>query len=112
MLMIIHYIIFFIGEGCFGTVWRGEVDGLPEEDSTTRVAIKTTKTNATDKDKKDLLNELSVMKILEPHSNVVRLLGCCTEKGMHRSYLPYLRQKPCHTRVEITGNLTQHAYPI
>ena len=74
-----------IGEGCFGTVWKGVVDNinLPNGDGegSTVVAIKTLKTNATDKDRKDLLNELAVMKTLEPHPNVVRLLGCCTEKG-------------------------------
>ena len=48
----------------------------------TVVAIKTLKINATEKDKKDLLNELAIMKMLEPHPNVVSLLGCCTDKGM------------------------------
>jgi fibroblast growth factor receptor 1 len=42
---------------------------------TTIVAMKTAS------DKKDLLHELAVMKMLEPHPNVVKLLGCCTEKG-------------------------------
>ena len=72
-----------IGEGCFGTVWKGVVDNIPNSDGEgpTVVAIKTLKTNATDKDRKDLLNELAVMKTLDPHPNVVRLLGCCTEKG-------------------------------
>lgn len=29
-----------------------------------------------------MIQELEVMKMLEPHPNVVRLLGCCTEKGI------------------------------
>ena len=33
-------------------------------------------------EKKDLLQELSVMKMLDSHPNVVRLLGCCTDKGL------------------------------
>ena len=45
------------------------------------VAVKTLKENASDKERSDLVQELQVMKMLEPHPNVVRLLGCCTEKG-------------------------------
>ena len=39
------------------------------------------KKSATDREKRDLMQELAVMKMLEPHPNVVRLLGCCTEQG-------------------------------
>ena len=38
------------------------------------------KANASESEKRDLLQELAIMKLLEPHPNVVRLLGCCTEK--------------------------------
>jgi len=70
-----------LGEGCFGQVWKGEVENIPgSEDCRTVVAIKTLKFTATEKDKRDLLNELSVMKMMDPHPNVVRLLGCCTDK--------------------------------
>lgn len=48
------------------------------------VAVKTLKENASDKERSDLVQELQVMKMLEPHPNVVRLLGCCTEKGKSR----------------------------
>ena len=40
------------------------------------------KANASESEKRDLLQELAIMKLLEPHPNVVRLLGCCTEKGI------------------------------
>jgi serine/threonine protein kinase len=50
-------------------------------EGTTVVAVKTLKENASDKERSDLVQELQVMKMLEPHPNVVRLLGCCTEKG-------------------------------
>merc|ERR1739844_509075 len=70
-----------LGEGCFGQVWKGEVENIPGSDECrTVVAIKTLKSTATEKDKRDLLNELSVMKMMDPHPNVVRLLGCCTDK--------------------------------
>jgi len=53
-------------------------------EGTTVVAVKTLKENASDKERSDLVQELQVMKMLEPHPNVVRLLGCCTEKGTSR----------------------------
>ena len=28
-----------------------------------------------------MLTELEVMKSMQPHPHVVRLIGCCTEKG-------------------------------
>ena len=45
------------------------------------VAVKTLKEAAGDKERQDLLQEMEVMKLLDPHPNVVTLLGCCTEKG-------------------------------
>lgn len=44
------------------------------------VAVKTLKENATEKEQQDLLSELQVMKMLDTHPNVVKLLGCCSEK--------------------------------
>ena len=74
-----------IGEGNFGQVWKYEATkGVPSFSSKTApmmVAVKTLKSNATEEDKSDLLNEISVMKMLDPHPNVVRLLGCCTWTG-------------------------------
>ena len=37
--------------------------------------------NAPETDRKDLLSELEVMKTLEPHPHVIKLLGCVTESG-------------------------------
>jgi hypothetical protein len=56
------------------------------QEGTTVVAVKTLKENASDKERSDLVQELQVMKMLEPHPNVVRLLGCCTEKGKSRMH--------------------------
>jgi serine/threonine protein kinase len=69
-----------LGEGCFGQVWRCEALDIDGREGTTVVAVKTLKENASDKERSDLVQELQVMKMLEPHPNVVRLLGCCTEK--------------------------------
>lgn len=46
------------------------------------VAVKTLKDNAGERERLDLVQELQVMKSLEPHPHVVKLLGCCSERGM------------------------------
>ncbi|GBN81616.1 Tyrosine kinase receptor Cad96Ca [Araneus ventricosus] len=70
-----------LGEGCFGQVWKCLAQDIGPREEATTVAVKTLKENATEKEKKDLLSELEVMKLLEPHPNVVTLLGCCSDKG-------------------------------
>ncbi|XP_075147381.1 tyrosine kinase receptor Cad96Ca isoform X2 [Haematobia irritans] len=77
-----HRLKFFniLGEGAFGQVWRCEATDIDDNEGITTVAVKTLKENAAEVEKKDLLSELEVMKTLEPHVNVVRLLGCCTDK--------------------------------
>ncbi|CAH0559226.1 unnamed protein product [Brassicogethes aeneus] len=78
-----HRLKFFniLGEGAFGQVWKCEaLDVEGNESGSAIVAVKTLKENANEKERSDLVSELQVMKMLEPHPNVVRLLGCCTEK--------------------------------
>lgn len=69
-----------LGEGAFGQVWRCEAADIDGVEGISTVAVKTLKENVVESEKKDLMSELQVMKSLEPHVNVVRLLGCCTEK--------------------------------
>jgi hypothetical protein len=47
------------------------------------VAVKTLKDNAGERERLDLVQELQVMKSLEPHPHVVKLLGCCSERGTY-----------------------------
>ncbi|XP_037868699.1 tyrosine kinase receptor Cad96Ca isoform X1 [Bombyx mori] len=69
-----------VGEGAFGQVWRAQAVDIDGKKGEQIVAVKTLKENASEKEKTDLLQELIVMKNLGPHPNVVRLIGCCTEK--------------------------------
>lgn len=73
-----------LGEGCFGQVWRCEALNIDGKEGTTTVAVKTLKESAGERERSDLLSELAVMKMLDPHPHVVRLLGSCTEKGMYK----------------------------
>lgn len=64
-----------------------------DKEGPTVVAVKMLKENAGDQERSDLLQELQVMKMLDPHPNVVRLLGCCSEKGIkihHQHYVSVL----------------------
>jgi len=79
-----------LGQGCFGQVFKGEAENIPDMEGPQVIAIKTLKSTATEKDKKDLLNELAVMKMMESHPNVVRLLGCCTEEDPVYVILEYV----------------------
>ncbi|KAL0832965.1 hypothetical protein ABMA28_001098 [Loxostege sticticalis] len=69
-----------IGEGAFGQVFRAQAIDIDGKKGEQIVAVKTLKENASEKEKTDLLQELIVMKNLGTHPNVVRLIGCCTEK--------------------------------
>ncbi|XP_068153739.1 tyrosine kinase receptor Cad96Ca [Drosophila tropicalis] len=94
-----HRLKFFniLGEGAFGQVWRCEANELNGSEGVTTVAVKTLKESATGVEKKDLLSELEVMKSLEPHINVVQLLGCCTDKDPTFVILEYVNRGKLQT---------------
>ncbi|XP_072939757.1 tyrosine kinase receptor Cad96Ca isoform X2 [Epargyreus clarus] len=69
-----------VGEGAFGQVWRAQAIDIDGKKGEQTVAVKTLKENASEKEKTDLVQELTVMKNLGTHPNVVRLIGCCTDK--------------------------------
>ncbi|XP_043468173.1 tyrosine kinase receptor Cad96Ca isoform X1 [Leptopilina heterotoma] len=114
-----------LGEGCFGQVWKYEaidIDGIP---GPTIVAVKTLKENVTERERLDFAQELKVMKSLEPHPNVVRLLGCCTERepmfiileyisgGKLQSFLRASREERNHGKPGLTSrDLTGFVYQI
>ena len=87
-----------IGKGAFGFVYQGVVKGLDEKEKGTTVAIKTvrgkfllprsqsktihvTLDDASAEEVENLLKELSVMKMVGKHTNIISLLGCCTKGG-------------------------------
>ena len=75
-----HQVFSILGEGCFGQVWKSEALDIDGKTGSVIVAVKTLKENATERERLDLVQELKIMMSLEPHPNVVRLIGCCTER--------------------------------
>ncbi|XP_065219232.1 hepatocyte growth factor receptor-like [Planococcus citri] len=71
----------FLGEGEFGRVVQSEASGIIDENITTTVAVKMLKVKHSDADMIDLVSEMEIMKLIGMHSNVLRLLGCCTQNG-------------------------------
>ncbi|XP_011681788.1 ephrin type-A receptor 4a isoform X5 [Strongylocentrotus purpuratus] len=65
-----------IGGGEFGDVCSGLM--LMPDKTTIKVAVKTLKTGATDKDRSDFLSEASIMGQFD-HPNVIKLLGVVTK---------------------------------
>ncbi|XP_011312688.1 tyrosine kinase receptor Cad96Ca [Fopius arisanus] len=114
-----------LGEGCFGQVWKSEATDIDGKSGPTIVAVKTLKENATEREHLDLTQELKVMKSLEPHPNVVRLIGCCTERapifvileyvsgGKLQSFLRASREERNHGGPGLTSrDLTGFVYQI
>lgn len=86
-----------LGEGAFGQVWRCEAIDIEGREGVSITAVKTLKENASEAERNDLLSELQVLKSLEPHVNVVRLLGCCTEKDPIFVILEYVNMGKLQT---------------
>ncbi|KAL7644165.1 UNVERIFIED_CONTAM: hypothetical protein RMT77_004991 [Armadillidium vulgare] len=63
-----------LGEGAFGKVYRGELEGVVPNGNSVLVAIKTLKENATAKTRQDFHREVELMTDLR-HPNIVCLLG-------------------------------------
>lgn len=113
-----------LGEGNFGQVWMCDVVDLCGGQETETVAVKMLKQIHTDKEKRDLLSELAIMKMLGPHPNVVSLLGCCSEQepiylilehmpnGKLQTYLKSCRPQPGYSALLSSQDLTSFAYQV
>jgi len=113
-----------LGEGNFGQVWLCDAIDLCGDQKRETVAVKMLKQIHTDKEKKDLLSELAIMKMLGPHPNVVSLLGCCTDtepvylimehvpNGKLQTYLRNCRSQAGYNGILTAQDLTSFAYQI
>jgi len=76
----------YVGKGAFCVVAQAFVEGLGT------VAVKIPKDKAPETNKKDLLAEYELMKQLQPHPNVIRLMGAVTLSDpvmVMFEYIPY-----------------------
>ncbi len=69
-----------IGEGAFGVVFSGTL-AYPEGRGKRRVALKMLREDFSEEELMDLIKEMEVMKLLEPHRHIISLLGVCTRDG-------------------------------
>ena len=67
-----------LGSGNFGTVSKGELDGLDGTNSKTTVAIKATKGPTEGVELRDFLQEIKIMSYIDPHVNLVSMIGSCS----------------------------------
>ena len=68
-------------------VWKAEAQDIAGYSGTLVVAVKTSKENAPEKEKSDLIQEMKIMQqIGGTHPNIVTLLGICTDKGTKSSH--------------------------
>ncbi|CAF1052258.1 unnamed protein product [Adineta steineri] len=80
-----------IGKGAFGFVYQGIAKGINSKEKATTVAIKTVRDDATSEEIENLLKELSVMKMVGKHINIISLLGCCTKGGQVMLIVEYAK---------------------
>ena len=84
-----------LGEGAFGKVYKGELNGYHGENIVTKVAIKTLKENAAPKIKNDFRREVDLMTDLK-HSNIVCLLGVCMKQEPMCMLFEYMENGDLH----------------
>ena len=67
-----------LGNGNFGTVYKGILKQVPGVHSDITIAIKTINYDGED-ERRDFLNEIKIMGYVEPHHNLVSMIGFCKE---------------------------------
>ncbi|XP_062392795.1 macrophage colony-stimulating factor 1 receptor 1 [Sardina pilchardus] len=70
-----------LGTGAFGKVVEATADGLGTDGNIIRVAVKMLKPRAHSEEREALMSELKILSHLGSHSNIVNLLGACTQGG-------------------------------
>ena len=69
-----------LGSGNFGTVSKGKLSGLYSSNSSTTVAIKSTKGSAEEAELRDFLQEIKIMSYTKAHLNLVSMIGSCSSE--------------------------------
>ncbi|KAK3605453.1 hypothetical protein CHS0354_001421 [Potamilus streckersoni] len=64
--------------GSYVEVWKGRMRKQPGKEDIIKVAIKKLVQESTEREKKFFLAELEVLKVVQTHPNVIKLIGCYT----------------------------------
>ncbi|XP_070194131.1 tyrosine-protein kinase receptor Tie-1-like [Littorina saxatilis] len=96
-----------LGNGHFGQVKKGFVR---MRGAKIPVAIKSLKENASEKDKRDFLNELVILKQVGKHTNVVCLVGACHIRGVMYVAMEYAKHGDLRSFLRKSRKLRQHEY--
>jgi len=70
-----------LGNGQFGTVFKGKLEGDPND-----VAIKVPQPNCTSSNLKSMLSEIKIMICVGQHPNIVSILGAYTKEIRQGAY--------------------------
>ena len=70
----------FIGSGHFGNVLKGELIRLYHPNTKTTVAIKTVNDTSDENVLAAFIGEIKIMSNINPHLNLVNLIGSCTSE--------------------------------
>ncbi|XP_071119626.1 angiopoietin-1 receptor-like [Haliotis cracherodii] len=97
-----------LGNGQFGQVKKGFVK--KERGVKVPVAVKSLKDNASDKDKRDFLNELAILKAVGKHENVVCLVGACHIRGVMYVAMEYCKHGDMRTFLRRSRKMKNHTY--
>lgn len=69
-----------LGSGAFGLVMKAQAQGIKGCVGKMHVAVKIVKETDSETARRDLFAELELLKLIDPHPNVIGLLGCCTRQ--------------------------------
>ena len=69
-------VVHVLGSGHFGTVYKGILKQVPGLHGDIDIAIKTNTDDGED-ERRDFLNEMKIMGHVEPHNNLVSMIGFC-----------------------------------
>ena len=72
-----------IGKGNFGKVSKGKLYGLVNSTSQTPIAIKVISSCSKENEINDFLMEIKLMSNINPHLNLVSMIGACSSELKH-----------------------------
>lgn len=81
-----------LGKGSYSEVWQAKAEGILGRPGQRMVAVKMLREEYTSEEEQYLYKDLEVMKLLQPHPNIILLLGCCS------------RSRPLYLIMELATN--------